>query len=657
MKDMAFHVDVYAFSMPGFSVAGWEAALLGADPVARVDEFIDALPISDDGTVELSAAELGESARRIAGRLTELRTRVARQLEVREVTHAITGVREPEPIMDRLVVEARRLLSADLAFVAIGDSEVRFTIRHCAGVALTELVGMSFAPRTGISADVVRTGQPMQVLDYASSPLFTHGEADEIARAEGIVSLLAIPVVLRARLGGVLCVGHRTATEFSPADVEMGVVIADHAASCIETAALLEQQADRVERLTQLNEELSRRDRLLSDEARWTADVIDIVGEGGGVQEILTALSAEQRDVAFVPASGGPPQRSGPRVLTDTQLAALLTAPEPDDPDVQICDGVTEAGGDVFCHRRPVAAGGQHFGTLMLARPQPISAEDEALLRRAAPVLALILAAQAAAENEVWRDRGVWLRAALAGPDDAPDPGRLPGIRPNRTYVVLYCALRPDRADSGGQPALTPARVASALPAGTSFPDGDDLVVICPTADLDRTVRALRTSLGHATFAAGLSAEAPGRIRELRNALREARRTATGLLTLHMGQTVADRSALGPLTLVLAAAGDADALLQAEQTLRPLATLPAGRAAELRDTMAAFLRHNQHMQRTARELHIHVNTLYQRVDSITDLFGDLWRTPQHSLALRLALEITDLAARTPASPHPSPAPR
>src|SRR5258705_12382689 len=150
--------------MSGFSVAGWEAALLGADPVARVDEFIDGLHISDRGTVELSAAELRESAGRIASRLIALRTRVARQLEVRGVTHAITGVREPELIMDRLVVEARRLLSADLAFIALGDSEVRFTIQHCAGVALTELVGMSFAPRTGLSAEVVRTGRPMQVL-------------------------------------------------------------------------------------------------------------------------------------------------------------------------------------------------------------------------------------------------------------------------------------------------------------------------------------------------------------------------------------------------------------------------------------------------------------------------------------------------------------
>jgi hypothetical protein len=74
-----------------------------------------------------------------------------------------------------------------------------------------------------------------------------------------------------------------------------------------------------------------------------------------------------------------------------------------------------------------------------------------------------------------------------------------------------------------------------------------------------------------------------------------------------MWQTVADSSALGPLTLLLAAAGDGDALLHAEETLRPLATIPARLCAEPRDTMVAFLRHNQNMQRAANALHVHVN--------------------------------------------------
>jgi len=47
--------------MPAFSLSEWEAALLGADPVARADELIDAIP--NDGPVNLSAAELRASTR------------------------------------------------------------------------------------------------------------------------------------------------------------------------------------------------------------------------------------------------------------------------------------------------------------------------------------------------------------------------------------------------------------------------------------------------------------------------------------------------------------------------------------------------------------------------------------------------------------------
>jgi hypothetical protein len=57
--------------MSGFSVAGWEAALLGADPVAGVEELIDALP----GSADVSAAELGESPRRLPPAVQHLDSR------------------------------------------------------------------------------------------------------------------------------------------------------------------------------------------------------------------------------------------------------------------------------------------------------------------------------------------------------------------------------------------------------------------------------------------------------------------------------------------------------------------------------------------------------------------------------------------------------
>ena len=151
------------------------------------------------------------------------------------------------------------------------------------------------------------------------------------------------------------------------------------------------------------------------------------------MQEIVTAMAAQQRDVAFAPATGGTPRRSGPQVLTDSELAALLAAPERDELEI----------GGAHCHRTPVAAGGQHFGTLTLARTEPISVEDKALLRRAAPVLALILAAQAAAENELWRDQA--RGCASRSPDQTTHPIRAGFPASERIATTWSCTAPCDQ--------------------------------------------------------------------------------------------------------------------------------------------------------------------------------------------------------------------
>ena len=48
--------------MSALSVDFWEAALFGVDPAVSIDEFIDALAVSERGTVELSAADLRDCA-------------------------------------------------------------------------------------------------------------------------------------------------------------------------------------------------------------------------------------------------------------------------------------------------------------------------------------------------------------------------------------------------------------------------------------------------------------------------------------------------------------------------------------------------------------------------------------------------------------------
>ncbi|MFD0536439.1 helix-turn-helix domain-containing protein [Actinomadura luteofluorescens] len=49
------------------------------------------------------------------------------------------------------------------------------------------------------------------------------------------------------------------------------------------------------------------------------------------------------------------------------------------------------------------------------------------------------------------------------------------------------------------------------------------------------------------------------------------------------------------------------------------------------------------MSRTAERLHIHVNTVSQRLDRIARLLGDDWQAPERALELQLALRLHRLS--------------
>jgi hypothetical protein len=548
-------------------------------------------------------------------------------------------------IMERLAAEARRLLAADLAYIATRRDDGTFRIDHVSGVALTDLVGSSFDADTGLAGEVSRTGRPLHVFDYASSRAFAHGRlADEIGEREGVASMLAVPATSRAGgPDGIVCVIHRTPTRISTAEVELALVIADHAATCFDTAALLETQRQRVDALEDLNAELDRRDHERSAESTWTTHMIEVVAGGGGVPEILATLATEGCVASYLPSCGGSPETVGPAWARDEDVRHALHA-LPRDGRHGATDVLAVGRADRMHYiAHDVGAGGHHFGRCLLLSVDELSGDQHALLRRATPVLALTLAAQQAAEGERWLDRATMLRAVLRGDVDDPEPRVLAGIDKDSDHLLLACRLG---VGCGSARRLAPpvVRVAAALPASTtSFSDGDDLVVVCPTTERDAVVTAIRRELHGTDFVVGIAGPCRGELSELRSTWTVSRRTAAGLVALGMKGEVAHAADLGPLSLVLSAAQDANTLDEARAALSSLDQVPTRRARNIRLTMLTFLRQSQNMQRTAEELNVHVNTLYQRLATVDQLFGPDWRTAGRSLSLRLALEVSDVA--------------
>ena len=62
------------------------------------------------------------------------------------------------------------------------------------------------------------------------------------------------------------------------------------------------------------------------------------------------------------------------------------------------------------------------------------------------------------------------------------------------------------------------------------------------------------------------------------------------------------------------------------------------RGSELARTLLPWYSCGGNLTRTAAELYVHVNTLYQRLDRVSSLLGEGWRTGDGALQAHLALQ-------------------
>ncbi|MCB5293712.1 helix-turn-helix domain-containing protein [Arthrobacter sp. SO3] len=91
------------------------------------------------------------------------------------------------------------------------------------------------------------------------------------------------------------------------------------------------------------------------------------------------------------------------------------------------------------------------------------------------------------------------------------------------------------------------------------------------------------------------------------------------------------------------------------QSVGPLLSHDHEYGRNLAATLTTYLDLSQHHARTCAALHIHTNTLYQRLERITAPIGPGWKEPSRSLDVQLALHLNglmiSLSQATPASRH------
>ncbi|OLT19324.1 hypothetical protein BJF78_11315 [Pseudonocardia sp. CNS-139] len=294
-----------------------------------------------------------------------------------------------------------------------------------------------------------------------------------------------------------------------------------------------------------------------------------------------------------------------------------------------------------------VSAAGQRLGTLVLGGRPALDSGQGRTVERAAMVTALVLLFRlraAEADQRVRTDLLADLLARPAGPTDSTlvERGRLLGLRLQTPHVVAVCRgvrrgthLAATAGLGRGLAGERRARSSAGLGRGLAGATGA-VVAVVPGRDASAVAAELARRLGDGVTvgAAGPVVPAAG----LQAAHAEAVRTADALAAL--GMTAGAPATSGSPGSCRAGRPTSTGTWSA--CSGPVTAYDARRGTDLLGTLAAYFTAGGSPSRAAAALHVHVNTVAQRLERVAALLGPDWHEPARALELQLALHLRAL---------------
>ncbi|MFF0867324.1 helix-turn-helix domain-containing protein [Nonomuraea sp. NPDC003560] len=612
-----------------------EARAQGADP-ATIEELEQA---------KVEALKVRALLRRRARREAELSA-------LYDTAGDLAALRDLDAVLEAIVHRARQLLATDIAYMTLHDPEQGDTyMRVTDGSISAKFRALRLAMGAGLGGLVAQTATPYATADYFADARFRHkGHIDEAVKEEGLVAILGVPLRLGQRVIGVLMAANRSARPFHQEEVSLLASLAAHAAVAIDNARLLQETRNALEELSQAHRTARAHGEAVERAALAHDRMTSLVLRGGGIEDVAAVVTE---------VLGG-------------SLAVLDDLGRPITGDVGELDaGVFEAAqasralgrtvrrGDQLI--ASVDVGGEPLCTLVLRSDDA----DERILERAALVCALLLLFRRSVAEAEGRVRGELLEDLISRPDSPglADRARRLGVDLRAPHVVVV-------ARHGGQReraafwASSHATVRHGLAAGR----GDEVVLLLPGVDAGGLAQRVAAELSASLHSPATAGASPARLpeaspggppggsaggsgggatsgsasgsagaRDVAEAYQEARRCAEALLALGRAGDGASPAELGFVGLLVGDGRDVRGFVG--RVVGAVIDYDARRGTALTDTLSAYFGTGGSPSRTAEAMHIHVNTVTQRLDRIGKLLGDGWLEPERALEIQLALRL------------------
>ncbi|MBO0655946.1 GAF domain-containing protein [Streptomyces triculaminicus] len=581
-------------------------------------------------------------ALRVRAELEDRRRREAELAALFATAHDLAGLRDIDAVLQAIVRRARALLGTDAAYLTLNDPAAGDTyMRVTDGSVSARFQELRLGMGEGLGGLVAQTARPYATDAYLRDPRFRHTRIiDSGVRDEGLVAILGVPLRLGSGVIGVLFAADRRSRVFDRRQIALLSSLAAHAAVAIDTANLLAETRSALAELETANEIVRDRGAAVERAADVHDRLTELVLRGGGVHDVTATIAevlggrAEFLDEFLDPAAEPPTavERSraeGRAVRHDDDWIAAVTA------------------------------GDELLGAIRLSDRPGLDPVDRRALERAAMVTALLRLARRSAGEAEQRVRGELLDDLLDAPDRAPRLLRERAARLradlDAPHLVLAARIADEAADAPGDRQRLGAAAAHLAATGHGLAVARDggAVLLLPHGPGDDATTTARTTArrleeaAHAPVTVGASRPIPApaaRPGDVATAYAEARRCLDVLHALGRGGEGAAADDFGFLGLLLAGTdGGTQAGEFVTRTIGPVIDYDTRRGTALVRTLDAYYACGMSPARTKDELHVHVNTVSQRLERVGRLLGADWQTPARALEIQLALRLHRLS--------------
>ncbi|GIF37863.1 helix-turn-helix domain-containing protein [Actinoplanes xinjiangensis] len=604
-------------------------------------------PVVAARTAGTSGAELDglEQAKLLALKVRALLERRRRREEelsaLYDTAGDLAGLRDVDAVLRAIVHRVRTLLNVDVSYMTLDDAERGDTyMRITDGSVAASFQALRLPPGAGLGGLVALTGAPYATANYPTDTRFRHtGDIDQGVADEGLVAILGVPMRLGSAVIGVLFAANRAERPFAREEVALLSSLAAHAAVALDTARLLSETQTALAELSAANAVIQAHSASVERAAAAHDRMTAVVLRGGGVEDVAADLVDVLAGVLLVIDADG-------RVLATARSPGVpAQVPEPAGATVE--EAVAASRGEGRSVRRgdlviaAVVAGADNLGALVFRPDRPLADVDQRILERAAQVTALLLLFRRTVADAEAQVRGDLLDDLISRPVRDPDAVRSRaarlGLDVDAPWVVV--AAGDDTGDGLGQRAASWARTFAATRRGLAMPRDGRLALLLPGDDPAGTARLvakeLSRTLGRPVTAGGAG---PARGAEgVAGAYREADQCLSALVTLGRSGGGGGAADLGYVGLLLGDRRDVAGFVSG--TVGPVIDYDLRRGTALVRTLEAYFAAGGGLGRAAEALHVHVNTVNQRLERVAQLLGDDWQRPGRALDLQLALRL------------------